>query len=104
MFKPSTAPRWKIATRIFLRTSVESAAYSDRDSHTGMDPTPNIASAEPFKNTRLDGILLLPLTSFENPATQSLTRPPAPGSSAYLLESCRWPRAFEATWHETSGP
>src|ERR1700719_3310020 len=61
MFKPSTAPRWKMATSIFLRPAAESAAKAERDSHAGMAPTPNIARAEPFRNTRLDGILWLPL-------------------------------------------
>src|ERR1700678_3048207 len=60
MFKPSTAPRWKMATRIFLRVSVTEPgadwAYKDRDNHAGMEPTPNIASAEPFRKTRLDAI------------------------------------------------
>src|SRR5580700_7062686 len=77
MFKPSTAPRWKIATRIFLRPPIElvaepavSAAKTERDNHAGMAPTPNIASAEPFRKTRLDGIYLLPLLEIRRPNYQ----------------------------------
>src|ERR1700730_4105590 len=59
-FSPSTAPRWKMATRIFLRRSEPSAAYTERDSHVGRAPTPNIASAEPFRKTRREVIENLP--------------------------------------------
>src|ERR1700730_12277473 len=44
--RPSAAPRWKIATRIFLRAPGASAAYSARSSHNGAEPAPTMASAE----------------------------------------------------------
>jgi hypothetical protein len=37
-----------------LRCPEPSAAYTDRDNHAGIDPTPKMATAEPFKNARLD--------------------------------------------------
>src|ERR1700691_246923 len=46
MLRPSAAPRWKIATRIFLRGEGPSAAYRARSSHSGAVPAPTIASAE----------------------------------------------------------
>src|SRR5260370_18435550 len=58
--RPSTAPRWKMATKIFLRRSELSSAYTERDNQVGRDPTPNIASAEPFKKTRRDVMKNLP--------------------------------------------
>src|SRR5579875_3204297 len=48
---------------IFLRSDGASLAYSARPSQAGADPTPNIASAEFFKNTLrvFISLLLMPL-------------------------------------------
>src|SRR5277367_1901842 len=56
MLSPSTAPRWKIATRIFLRRPGPSAAYTDLDSQPGIEPTPKMAQAVPFRNARREAI------------------------------------------------
>src|SRR4051812_19025002 len=61
MFNPSTAPRWKIATKIFLRGLGASAAYSARDNQPGAAPTPNIANPELLRNKRREVIKLSPL-------------------------------------------
>src|SRR6266852_3391958 len=49
MFRPSAAPRWKMATRIFLRVPA-SAAYRARCSQTGTAPTPTMAKPAFLKN------------------------------------------------------
>src|SRR5689334_21430922 len=82
MLSPSTAPRWKMATRIFLRRPVPSAANTDRPSQEGAAPTPKIASAEPFRNPRRVAIFiyflagqgwsLILLTFFENRGSRLL--------------------------------
>src|SRR5579871_6529536 len=56
MFSPSTAPRWKTATRIFLRRAPVPAAKTDLESHAGIEPVPKMARADPFRNARLDAI------------------------------------------------
>src|SRR5579871_5251190 len=57
MLRPSTAPRWKIAMRTFLRRAGEAPAYTARPNQAGAAPTPKIASAELFRNKRLDCIV-----------------------------------------------
>src|SRR6185312_2588441 len=46
MLSPSAAPRWKIATRTFLRPPCCSAAKAARWSQSGAEPVPAIAIAE----------------------------------------------------------
>src|SRR5215472_13472088 len=58
MFRPSTAPRWKTATRTFLRGLGASAAYRARVSQAGAEPAPNAASAELFRKNLRENILL----------------------------------------------
>src|SRR6187399_168111 len=49
MFKPSTAPRWKIATSIFFRAS---AACAERATNAGANPRLTIARLPFLRNTR----------------------------------------------------
>src|SRR5881227_343955 len=72
MFRPSAAPRWKIATRIFLRAFGPSAAYRARCNQSGALPTPTIASAEFFRNNRRVLIMSLHL-GFVQHRLRSLT-------------------------------
>src|SRR5215467_12515895 len=57
MFRPSAAPRWNIATRIFFFPVPCSAA---RASHEGATPTPAIAIADAFRKYRLLNMVLPP--------------------------------------------
>ena len=53
---PSTAPRWKMAIRIFFRWLGASFASAARESHSGTDPMPYMASAAFLRNSRRVGI------------------------------------------------
>src|ERR1700686_4876900 len=55
------APRWKMATRIFLRRAGASAAYKARESHAGAAPMPNIATADDFRNNLREVMTSSPL-------------------------------------------
>jgi hypothetical protein len=57
MFKPSAAPRWKMATRIFFFLPSTAAA---RASQEGTAPIPAIATAEPRKKMRRVTMVVLP--------------------------------------------
>src|ERR1035437_6679240 len=54
MLRPSAAPRWKIATRTFLRCPVVVCANAARSSQSGDVPTPTMAMAESRRKIRLD--------------------------------------------------
>src|SRR5262245_18442298 len=52
MLSPSTAPRWKMQTRVFPPSLVRSAAYAARVRKIGSSPSETRASPPAFTNTR----------------------------------------------------
>ena len=100
MLRPSTAPRWKIATRDLLARAGRIGRIERARQPGGRGPTPNIPSAELFRNNRR---VVMKVISSGNRAIRAPGRPSAPASAPVAPALSRWnlESAASGSWNKT---
>src|ERR1700689_2315081 len=86
MFRPSAAPRWKMATNPFLRAPCWSPAKAARSSQSGAEPMPAIAIAELRRKILRDIAIALPFLKIRGAERQ----PGGQRSQVLLLRQARF--------------